>query len=95
MNTAPMIEAAITEVNGRFPDWQPTPAMLGYARAVSKAALSSALPMIVEECAKKCDDAARKLDVVIYGSVEAMDQHRFAMGAIRELASAIRAIGRG
>lgn len=31
------VEQAIAEVNERFPEWKPTPAMLGYARAVMAA----------------------------------------------------------
>lgn len=42
MSQEALVEKAIAEVNGRFPDWKPTAPMLGYARAVCKAALSPA-----------------------------------------------------
>lgn len=35
---ADIVTNAVKEVNDRFPDWQPTPTMLGYARAVASAA---------------------------------------------------------
>lgn len=38
LRSADIVNTAVKEVNDRFPDWQPTPTMLGYARAVASAA---------------------------------------------------------
>lgn len=35
------VEASIAEVTDRFPGWEPTPIMLGFARAVASAALDN------------------------------------------------------
>jgi hypothetical protein len=35
------VEVAIAEVAERFPEWEPTPAMLGFARAVGAALLDN------------------------------------------------------
>lgn len=61
--SADIVNNAVKEVNDRFPDWQPTPTMLGYARAVASAAAeafaSHALAARIEareEAAKVCED---------------------------------------
>lgn len=56
-----LVETAIRQVNGRFPAWDPTPAMLGYARAVAAtvAALASspASDDVVERVARAIFEA--------------------------------------
>lgn len=90
MTRAERAEAAIAEVGDRFPDWEPTPAMLGYARACLRAYPEAPLP---GRAAAYIDASIGRLDLASRNEANDVELRTWCLCIAGDLRKALTLLG--